>query len=331
MLDPGFYPDRPDRVELHETHASWVFLAGELAYKVKKPIVLPFLDYGTVERRHEMCREEVRLNRRLAPGYYLGVDSIVGEGNDLRLLPGDRSGAVEYTVRMRRVPEQRTLESLAARDALTEPTIDAVGRRIAAFHLATPEAPPEARELARLLEPFEENIRTLREVGPPVLAGARLRAADDFTTAFVAARRGQIAARAEAGAVRDCHGDLRAEHVIVNGGVDVYDCIEFNPSLRLIDVGADLAFLVMDFARLGRPELGATLVAAYRAFGGDPGDDALLHFYAPPTGPGSAPRWPASGSASCRRATRGASGRRARRNFCWRSGTFWPGEPARRS
>ncbi len=75
MLDPGFYPYRPERVELRETHISWVFLAGKLAYKVKEPLVLPFLDYGRLERRLEMCREEVRLNHRLAPAYYLGVDS----------------------------------------------------------------------------------------------------------------------------------------------------------------------------------------------------------------------------------------------------------------
>ena len=83
MLDPAFYPHRPERVELRETHGSWVFLAGELAYKVKKPVVLPFLDYGTLERRLRMCREEVRLNRRLAPGYYLGVDAILRRDGEL--------------------------------------------------------------------------------------------------------------------------------------------------------------------------------------------------------------------------------------------------------
>lgn len=280
MLEPGFYPNRPDRVELRETHASWVFLAGDLAYKVKKPIVLPFLDYGTVERRREMCRQEVLLNRRLAPGYYLGVDSVIGVRDGFRLVGGEQPDALEYTVRMRRVPEERTVESLEARGALTEHAIDAVGERIAAFHLATTQAPPGARVLVRLLKPFAENNTTLRDVGPPALPDSRLRAADEFTKAFLDARRGQIAARAEAGAVRDCHGDLRAEHVIVDGGVAIYDCIEFNPSLRMIDVGADVAFLVMDLARMGRPELGVRLLDAYRSGGGDPGDDALVHFYA---------------------------------------------------
>ncbi|MEK6327837.1 MAG: AAA family ATPase [Actinomycetota bacterium] len=279
MLEPGFYPHCPERVELRETHTSWVFLAGDLAYKVKKPVLFPFLDYGTVERRRDMCREEVRLNQRLAPSYYLGVDSIVSRRDGFRLA-GDDPGAVEYTVRMHRVPEERTLDSLATRGALSEAEVDSVATRIAGFHLAAEQAPCQARELARLLEPFEENLETLREVGLPALGRDRLLAAERFSAAFLAARREQIAGRVNAGLVRDCHGDLRAEHVIVDGAVEVYDCIEFNPSLRLIDVGADLAFLVMDLARLGQEALASRLVSSYREAGGDPGDDSLLYFYA---------------------------------------------------
>jgi aminoglycoside phosphotransferase family enzyme/predicted kinase len=280
MLDPGFYPHRPERVELRETHISWVFLAGELAFKVKKPLVLPFLDYGSRERRLVMCREEVRLNHRLAPAYYLGVDSIVRREDDLCLVEDEQTEAVEYAVRMRRIPEERTLASLAERDALTEEDVDAVARRIARFHLTADQAPPEARDLAVLLEPFDENHKTLRDVGPPALTRDRLLAAERFTTACLAARRDQISARAEGGLVRDCHGDLRAEHVIVDDDVAVFDCVEFNPALRWIDVAADLAFLVMDLARLGEEELSARLILSYRGAGGDPGDDALLYFYA---------------------------------------------------
>jgi aminoglycoside phosphotransferase family enzyme/predicted kinase len=280
MREPRFYPHRPERVELRETYTSWVFLAGDLAYKVKKPVSFPFLDYGTVERRRKMCREEVRLNRRLAPTYYLGVDSIVSGRDGFCLAPGDDPRAVEYTVRMRRVSEERTLDSLATRGALTEAEVDSVANRIAGFHLAAEQAPREARELGRLVEPFEENLEMLREVGPPALGRDRLLAAERFSAAFLAARREQIAGRVNAGLVRDCHGDLRAEHVIVDGAVEIYDCIEFNPALRLIDVGADLAFLVMDLARLGQEALASRLVSSYREAGGDPGDDALLHFYA---------------------------------------------------
>ncbi len=280
MLDPGFYSHALERVELRETHISWVFLAGQLAYKVKKPLVLPFLDYGTLDRRLEMCREEVRLNRRLAPSYYLGVDSIVCRADGLQLVAGEQPDAVEYAVRMRRVPEERTLACLIERRALSGGDVDAVAARIAGFHLATDEAPSESRDLAVLLEPFQENLETLGNVGPPALTPDRLLAAERFTDAFLTARRDQIVARAAAGLVRDCHGDLRAEHVIVDGDVDVFDCVEFNSSLRLIDVAADLAFLVMDFVRLGGEEFAERLITSYRRAGGDPGNDALLYFYA---------------------------------------------------
>ncbi len=280
MLDPSFYPHRPERVELRESHISWVFLAGELAYKLKKPVVLPFLDYGTVERRRAMCREEVRLNRRLAPRHYLGVDSVISGERGPRLVSGEAQGALDYVVRMRRVAEERSLDRLARRGELTDAQVDAVARRIAEFHRAAEVAPPQARTLTALLGPFEENHRTLSEVGPPALAPSRLRAAERFTAAFLDARRSQIAARADAGLVRDCHGDLRAEHVIVDGEVVIYDCIEFNPGLRWIDVGADLAFLVMDLARLCEDRRASRLVAGYRAAGGDPGDDRLVAFYA---------------------------------------------------
>ena len=280
MLDPAFYPHRPEHVELRESHASWVFLAGELAYKVKKPVILPFLDYGTPERRLRMCREEVRLNRRLAPGYYLGVEAILRRAERYSLGPEGDPAAVEYTVRMRRVPEDRTLARLIERDELGPRDLDALSRRLADFHRGADQAPPESRDLSLLEGSLGENIETLEAIGPPALPPERIRAAGHFTEAFLSGRRDQLRARADEGWIRECHGDLRAEHVIVANGVDVYDCVEFDPALRYIDVSADLAFLVMDVARLGSVELADRLVAYYRTAGGDPGDDALLSFYA---------------------------------------------------
>jgi aminoglycoside phosphotransferase family enzyme/predicted kinase len=280
MLDPAFYPHRPESVELRETHASWVFLAGPLAYKVKKPVVLPFLDYGTPERRHLMCVEEVRLNRRLAPRYYLGVEAILRRDGRYSLGPEGDPGAVEHTIRMRRVPEERTLASLIERRALRPPELDAVGGRLADFHGDAPTAPPARSSPASLQRPLIENVETLEEIGPPALSRERIRAMRHFTEAFLAAREEQFVARAREGRVREGHGDLRAEHVIVADGIDVYDCVEFAPALRYIDVAADLAFLVMDLARLGSMRLADRLTASYRAAGGEPGDDSLLSFYA---------------------------------------------------
>jgi hypothetical protein len=282
MLDSDFYPHAPPSVELRETHISWVFLAGDLAYKVKKPLVLPFLDYGTLERRREMCGEEVRLNRRLAPRIYLRVLGVARGDDRYRLTSEDDSAAIEYAVEMRRVEERRSLAALAGAGELSASQVAATATRLAAFHAAAPLADPERRGLAALEATLDENLATLRDAGEGVIERHRLDAAERFTRAFLDARRDQLEARGRAGLVRDCHGDLRAEHVIVpeRGDTYVYDCIEFNPELRQIDVAADVAFLVMDLTRLGANSLGLHLVAEYRRAGGDLGDDALLFFFA---------------------------------------------------
>ena len=282
MLEPSFYAHAPPSVELRETHISWVFLAGDLAYKVKKPLVLPFLDYSTLPRRHEMCREEVRLNLRLAPQIYLGVVGITRSGGRYSLTADDDPAAIEYAVEMRRVAEDRSLAALAARGALESPHVEAVGSRIARFHAEAAVAPAERRGVDILVATLEENLTTLREAGAGILGQDRLEAAERFTHSFLAARREQLEARARAGLVRDCHGDLRAEHVIVpvHDELYVYDCVEFNAALRQIDVAADLAFLVMDLTRLGCERPALQLIDAYRRAGGDPGDDSLLFFFA---------------------------------------------------
>lgn len=282
MLEPGFYPRRPRSVELRETHISWVFRAGLLAYKVKKPLKLPYLDYGSPERRLAMCREEVRLNRRLAPQIYLRVVGIARCGRRYAIVPEHDPEAFEYAVEMRAVEEERSLAALAERDALTGVQVEEVGARIARFHDWGAPVPPERRDPRRTVAAIEHNLATLREAAAETLDVDRLRAAEDFTAAFLAARMGQLEERAESGRMRDGHGDLRAEHVILptRAPLYVYDCIEFDRGLREIDVAADLAFLVMDLHRLAGEEPVESLIRAYRRAGGDPGDDSLLSFLA---------------------------------------------------
>ena len=281
MLEPDFYPHAPQSVELRETHISWVFLAGNLAYKVKKPLVLPFLDYGTVERRREMCHEEVRLNRRLAPRIYLRVVGVAG-GENYRLTAEDDAQAVEYAVEMRRVDEHRSLAELAHSGGLEPAHIDAVAALLARFHAEASVVPPTPAYMDALAATLDENLATLRQAAEEAIDQTRLEAAGHFTRAYLAARGERLEARADAGLVRDCHGDLRAEHVIVpeQGEIYIYDCIEFEPDLRRIDVANDIAFLVMDLARLGAETPSLRLIDAYRRGGGDAGDEDLLPFFA---------------------------------------------------
>ncbi len=272
---PAFW-GATEPVELRETHISWVFLTGERAYKLKKPIRLPFLDYTTAERRRAMCEAEVRLNRRLAPDLYLGVRSLVQRDGTLALgEPGD-PGACDHVVEMRRFDEA---ETLAARVAAGRPLpIARLGDRLARFHASAAEV-RDREPVEALRATLEGTFGTLGQLVEGEDADA-LGAASAFSRAWLAGRGDVLRERAERGLVRDGHGDLRAEHVVCAPELAIVDCVEFDPGLRAIDVGLDLAYLVMDLVARGEEAAAGELVRAYRAAGGDPGDDALLAFFA---------------------------------------------------
>ncbi|HET8822716.1 MAG TPA: AAA family ATPase [Thermoleophilaceae bacterium] len=279
MRSPAFYPGEADSVQVVESHISWVFLAGDRAYKLRKPVVFPFLDYGTAERRRELCEEEVRLGRRLAPLIYIGVRPLVRSADGWALGERGERGE-EHVVEMRRFDEAWTLAARVDRGEADAKLVRAVARRIADFHIAVDPAPPGSFDAGTVVASVSENFGTLLPYADAV--GAReLAAAHRFAVAFLHARHEQLEDRATRGFVRDCHGDLRAEHVIVEGGtVEVFDPLEFDPDLRQIDVSADLAFLVMDLIGVGAGRLAEDLIAEYEAAGGDHGGRRLLFFYA---------------------------------------------------
>jgi aminoglycoside phosphotransferase family enzyme/predicted kinase len=274
------YPHGPADVEVRETHISWVFLAGGLAYKLKKPLVLDFLDYRTPQRRRMMCEEEVRLNRRLAPGIYLGVRGVAVWGGRAALTVPDDPRAVDYVVEMRRYDERMTLAAKLERGELSREEVREVAGALARFH-AGAQRVTDARAPALAVERrFERNFHELLSCVEQSSAIGRVLALERSAHAFIARHARTLQVRAAGGWVREGHGDLRAEHVLVDDGVQVVDCVEFDPALRRLDVADDLAFLVADLAALGSQSLGKLLVDAYRDAGGNPGSDSLIAFYA---------------------------------------------------
>jgi aminoglycoside phosphotransferase family enzyme/predicted kinase len=268
----------PAEVQTRETHISWVFLVGDRAYKLKKPVVLDFVDYGTAERRREMCLAEVRLNARLAPNVYLGVRSVRAQAGSLVVDDADAPGAVDFVVEMRRYDEDQSLAAAVARGDVAAGDLSHLGGLLAAFHR---DCPPRvgAGGRGRVLALVERNLGEL--VAVPAAAGAldRLRAVGRFLQAFAGARSDLLDQRAAAGHVREVHGDLRAEHVILRPALCVVDCVEFDAGLRTLDVADDLAFLAMDLTALGAGDAVPRVTEAYRAAGGDYGDERLLWFY----------------------------------------------------
>ena len=265
-------------VELRETHVSWVLLAGDRAYKLKKPVRFGFVDQSTRERRRAACEAELAVNRELAPGVVLGVRPVVDGPAGLRVGDEGEGPAVDWVVVMRRFDERHTMASLLHDGRLPANAVERVARRIAGFHAVTPVAAPAdwPAEVAGVWR------RNLDELQPLVSCheDPLVRSARRFGAAFVQANRDELDHRAEHGRVRDGHGDLRAEHVLVEGDeVTIVDRLEFDPALRRVDVADDLAFLVMDLESLGFAQVAADIVAAYRAAGGDPGRDDLLAFF----------------------------------------------------
>ncbi|MGH7831690.1 MAG: AAA family ATPase [Candidatus Binatia bacterium] len=283
MLQKEFYPDQPSSVELKQTHISYVFLAGQYVYKVKKPVCFAFLDYSTLERRLHFCREEVRLNRRLAPDTYVGVVSICRDESGLVLREepsNDPSAAVEYAVKMRLLPEERMLSRLLVEGRVGKEDIRSIVRRLVPFHqsagtlrAATHGAPEAIRQ--QVTENFDE---TRQFVGLTI--GSKLfQRLRDYSLDFLSAHAELLDARVRDERVREGHGDLRAEHICLTDEITVFDCIEFSEKLRTCDVASEVAFLAMDLDFLNASELSEELAGGYAETAQDRSLTALLPFY----------------------------------------------------
>jgi aminoglycoside phosphotransferase family enzyme/predicted kinase len=265
LLDPRRYPHPVAQVDVLETHISWVLLAGEFAYKLKKPVTLPFLDYGTVEKRRACCHAELRLNRRYAPDLYLGVVEFDGEP----------------AVKMRRFDELARLDHVSRRGELTPAHLSALARTIVAFHGAAETAPANSRfgTPEQVLTPALENFDELDALLPDEARRlARLRA---WTLREFDRRREALATRKEQGRVRECHGDLHLGNlVLLKGNPTPFDCIEFNDDFRWIDVASEIAFTYVDLLDHDKPGLACWLLNEWLVWSGDFGALSVLRFYA---------------------------------------------------
>ncbi|MFC5499399.1 AAA family ATPase [Caenimonas terrae] len=258
-----------------ETHISWVLLAGADAYKVKKPLRLSFVDYGSAGARLHFCREELRLNRRLAPALYLGVVPVTGSPQQPAL--GGAGPAQDHAVHMRRFADGALFSEQLAAGTLRPADVDALADLLAASHRAAPRAAPAdgygspARRRAAALAALE---------GAKAAAGGGEQATlHGWLEAQAVALAPLWAARAVDGSVRECHGDLHlANAVRLDDGVAAFDCIEFDPALRWIDVLDDAAFAVMDFEALGFPGLAFRFLNRWLDAGGEHAGLPALRF-----------------------------------------------------
>ena len=263
---------RGECVERIETHISTLLLHGGLAYKLRKPLVLPFLDFSTAAARRHDCEEELRLNLRTAPQLYLDVRPVLGTPEAPRLGgPGDGAGAIDWLLRMCRFDNEQLLARLAARGALSDAHIDALARRVADFHAALPASPAAWGDPAEVIRWARANFAALQEVQD-------LR---DWTEGEFERIAPRLALRRAQGFVREGHGDLHLGNIVMADGEPLpFDAIEFNPALRHADTMADAAFVFMDLWRHGLPRAAWRFASGYAERGGDFGGAALLPFFA---------------------------------------------------
>jgi uncharacterized protein len=280
---PDAFPEKPETVEIEETHISIVFLAGDVVYKVKKPVDFGFLDFSTLEKREFYCREELRLNQRLTHEVYLDVVPIRDVGGHLSL-HGD--GPIEeYAVKMRRLPDDAILGNLIDRNQAGEEAISRVAARLADFYQVAETGPgvDEWGTAQAVGFNIEENVDQSRPYIDRFIAPTQLSLIDEASRAFLEQEAELFRKRVEGGKIREGHGDLHLKHICIEGPepdqLQIIDCVEFNPRIRCLDVATDIAFLAMDLDYRKRPELAEHLVGRMTELTRDPDLPRLVQFF----------------------------------------------------
>lgn len=275
---PDGYPSRPARVEVIETHMSWVFLADELVYKLKKPVRYEFLDFSTLEARRQDCEREVQLNRRLAADVYHGVVPLVME-SDGNLALGGEGTVVDWLVKMRRLPAERMLDAAIREHAASPADIRNLSRALTHFYSDATRVdltPVEYRAA------FEKNIQANHAELGKAHYGLPLPQINRVTSAlhaFLARHAALLEQRARARKILDAHGDLRPEHICLTPQPRIIDCLEFNRDFRLLDPVDELAYLAMECERLGAGAIGDDILRQYLEASGENVSAALVWFY----------------------------------------------------
>ncbi|KYH42809.1 MAG: kinase [Candidatus Bathyarchaeota archaeon B63] len=280
LMDPAAYDEEIRYIKMLQTHISYIILTGKYAYKIKKPVDFGFLDFTTLEKRRFYCEEEVRLNRRLCGDMYVGVLPVTISDGSVKI--GGSGRTVEYTVKMRELPQEALMSRLLDRDEVTADIMDQIARILSEFHRkAETNREIESYGSIRILRfNWDENFDQTGE-----FIGRTIRKGDyDFirraVRGFLDGRRGLFKLRRDKGRIRECHGDLHSGNIFIADRIYIYDAIEFNKRFRYCDVASDIAFLLMDLEFLSKESLSIRFLDRYIEYSGEKEDFLeVLPFY----------------------------------------------------
>ncbi|MFO7886321.1 MAG: AAA family ATPase [Desulfobacteraceae bacterium] len=280
MASADFYSHKPTEIIHKQTHISDVFLAGDLVYKVKKPVNMGFLDFSTLEKRYKFCCEEVRLNQRLTSDIYLGVEKITWDKNGYGL--NTTGETVDYAVKMRRLPDENTLEYLLVSNRVTESFINRLIHTLSDFYKASALKEKEMDQFGSfdvIGQKCRDNFKRLPDFSDTGGNKRKIQMIKAATRMFLDHQKDIFDRRIENNHICDTHGDLKSEHVYHYQGVQILDCIEFNHTFRYQDTASDLAFLAMDMDFLGYRPAALFLLSRYVEITNDADLMQVIDFY----------------------------------------------------
>jgi len=262
LIQKGSFPCACNQPELQETHISWIILCDQDVFKIKKPIHYDFLDFSTPEQRKYFCQEEVRLNNRLTQGIYLGVVT-VSRLQDRFAIGTSMGKTIDFAVHMKRLPDQRRMDLLLTRGMVEDQDIFAIADQLITFHSKTTRFDNQDTEglLVKVNAIQQHEQYVTQKLGEEY--GIIIRQMIDLNTRFLNENHLMLQERGHSGFVRDCHGDLHSRNIFLAERPIIFDCIEFNPDYRRIDLLNEIAFFCMDLESFGCRELAEVFLEYY--------------------------------------------------------------------
>ncbi len=284
LQTPAIYDHPTGKFEVIETHCSWILLTGSYAYKIKKPVDFGFLDFSTLAKRAHYCREELRLNQRLAPELYLEVVCINGSENNPQIETKPNDNTIEYAVKMVQFPQQAQLDRILSREGyLPTRYINHLAKQLAKFHQNIPSTTTAATAFGSpesIKHPVKENFEQIKALLTLPQDISILEDLEEWSYATHKKLTQTFKNRKTAGHIKECHGDMHLGNIaLINDKIVFFDCLEFNQNLRWIDTMSETAFILMDLDDHKQSHLANCLLNVYLETSGDYQGLALLSFY----------------------------------------------------